>query len=167
MPPTPRCHSTANQPRVVWWACMLAYETRGYSYYNFFFFSWLLTFYCCFWSGVHVVSEETWIVQRELDLFSFWDHTAADQHFDCRKLQGLCSTATSTDLNVITILRFGKRSAFFLSDTSLEPSVKKGKERKKMVHIKNFDWQILPIQAGNSGNGLFIVLQLSFIIVYV
>ena len=31
MPPTPRCHSTANQPRVVWWACMLAHGTMSYS----------------------------------------------------------------------------------------------------------------------------------------
>ena len=89
--------------------------------------------------------------------FFFWDRTIADHLFDCGKLDGVCSS--STDLKIITIFRYGKRSTIFLSSTC-DAIVEKRKEKKKTVHSTNGDWlwKISPslccLSAGNSVNGL-------------
>ena len=74
--------------------------------------------------------------------FFFWDCTAADHLFDCGKLDGVCSS--STDLKIITIFRYLKRSAIFFSNTcgAIVKKKKKKKKRKekKTVHSTNEDW---------------------------
>ena len=60
----------------------------------------------------------------------------ADHLFDCGKLDGVCSS--STDLKIITIFRYVKRSAIFFSNTC-GAIVKKKKRKKKTVHSTNED----------------------------
>ena len=104
------------------------------------FSCWLLTFSCCFWGGDPVVSEETWINPTRAAFFLFfWDCTVAVHLFDCGKLDGMCSS--STDLKIITIFRYVKRSAIFFSNTcGAIVKKKRRKKRKKTVHSTNEDW---------------------------
>ena len=90
-----------------------------------------------FW--VVIVGEESWIIWRDLAFFFFffWDRTIADHLFDCGKLDGVRSS--STDLKIITIFRYVKRSTIF-SPVPVMPSSKKEKKRKKTVHRTNGDW---------------------------
>ena len=72
----------------------------------------------------------------------FWDCTVADHLFDCGKLDGMCSG--STDLKIITIFRYVKRSAIS-SPIPVVPSLKKKKgKEKKTVHSTNEDSKISP-----------------------
>ena len=57
---------------------------------------------------------------------------------DCGKLDGVCSS--STDLKIITIFRYVKRSAIFFSNTCGAIAKKERKEKKKKtVHSTNED----------------------------
>ena len=69
----------------------------------------------------------------------FWDCTVADHLFDCGKLDWVCSS--STDLKIITIFRYVKRSAIFFSNTcgAIVKKINK-KKNKKTVHSTNEDW---------------------------
>ena len=72
-------------------------------------------------------------------LFFFWDCTVADHLFDCGKLDLVCSS--STDLKIITIFRYVKRSAIFFSNTcGAIDKKKREKKEKKTVHSTNEDW---------------------------
>ena len=72
--------------------------------------------------------------------FFFWDRTVANHLFDCGKHDGVCSS--STDLKFITIFRYVKRSAIFISNTC-GAIVKKKRNDKKTVHSTNDDWSWL------------------------
>ena len=71
--------------------------------------------------------------------FFFWDCAVADHLFDCSKLDGVCSS--STDLKIITIFQYVKRSSIFVSNTcGAIVKKKKRKKEKKTVHSTNEDW---------------------------
>ena len=70
-------------------------------------------------------------------LFFFLDCTVADHLFDCGKFDGVCSS--STDLKIITIFRYVKRSAIFFSNTCGAIVKKKKEKKKKTVHSTNED----------------------------
>ena len=67
--------------------------------------------------------------------FFFRDRTVADHLFKCEKLDGVCSS--STDLKIITIFRYVKRCAIFLSNTcgAIVKKKKKRKEKQKRPSI--------------------------------
>ena len=74
-------------------------------------------------------------------LFSLFDIAQSLITFDCGKFDGVCSSYT--DLRIITIFRYVKRSAIFFSNTcgSIVKKKKKEKKRqeKKTVNSTNED----------------------------
>ena len=90
-------------------------------------------------------------------LFFFFDCTVADHLFDCRKLDGVCSS--STELNIITIFHYVKRSAIFISNTCGAIVKKKGKGKKRLsiarTKIDHERYRLL--SPGYSGIGLFCI----------
>ena len=104
------------------------------------------------------MTEETWINQTRAAFSLFWDCTVADHLFDCGKLDGVCSS--STDLKIITIFRYVKRSAIFFSNTC-GAIVKKKKKRKEkrlsIVRTKIDHERYRLLSAGHSGIGLFCI----------
>ena len=95
--------------------------------------------------------------------FFFWDCTVADHLFDCGQLDGECSS--STDLKLITIFRYMKRSAIFFSNTC-GAIVKKKKEKKKkrlsIARTKIDHERYRLLSAGHSGIGLFCISTFLF-----
>ena len=110
-------------------------------------------------SGDPVASEETWInPTRAAFFFFFWDCTVADHLFDCGKLDGECSS--STDLKLITIFRYMKRSAIFFSNTcgAIVKKKRKKKEKKLSIARTKIDHERYRLlSAGHSEIGLFCI----------